>query len=264
MLLTDQTLDDAHGGLLELGLRRRQADVYAGDELTVVSRDGWLTVHAEQAGTSAPPERLDRPGLWKHVDAAHGARLAFDVPLAAMNRGLDDAADIVVGDLVLASVKWALETRDGMVGGDWVPPSPDELSIAPTMLSFRRESYVQQAAVTAGAASLALHVTIGRVAAGLSEGRLLRLRQIVADAARWRLVRIGLRGDADGGGLIEARIDLSGAPACVRNGLIPVAVDALRHAFSLLVSTVTFLGDSGCASRALDDNARQLLLKEQT
>ena len=266
MLLTDQILDKTHDRLLELGLRRRSTDVYADDDVMVVSRDGWLTLHTGAWSDQAGPDvaELDRPGLWKTVTSDETARRVFDVPLAVMLQRLDDTADVTGPDLACAAVTWALETRDGDVGSDWQPPAPDELSQAapPAALSFRWESLIQQAGFTTGPGMLTLQVTIGTVDADLSAARRGWIEHLLIDASRLRMARLGLRPGGNGVASIEACINLSGAPTCVRDVLVPVAVDALRSCFSLVVSTATFLGDTGCASRALYNDPHHLFSKE--
>ena len=259
----------------ELGFQRLRADEYAAEGMSLTVRHGWLVLSTAadtrggagdtaMPGMPSMPSMLGQAGLWKTaVDGSGDRTVTFDVPLAALLPRLSEGNDqeIDTGDAVGALVRWAMETRPGSVMPPWDPPSADQLeSIVPeAALSLRCGPHLQRVAVVAQEGRLALRVPICRAGEQIAGARRQWLHRLLADARDLRMVRVGMRAPGSGRALVEAEIDLSGAPAGVIEAALPIALDALRACFSQLAVTAAVICDPQCRSRALEQQPGEVL-----
>ena len=106
---------------------------------------------------------------------------------------------------------------------------------------------------------LALRVPICRTGEQMAAARRQWLDRLVADGSELRLVRVGIREPGSGSALVEAEIDLSGAPSGVLEAALPIALDALGACFSQLAATAAVICDPQCRSRALEQQPHDVL-----
>ncbi|MHC4710270.1 MAG: hypothetical protein ACYTA3_07570 [Planctomycetota bacterium] len=254
------------GQLRELGFRRVRADEYSAGDMLLTVRHGWLTLiaAADTRAGAGDTAMLGCPGLWKTaIDGSGGRILTFDVPLAALVQGMDEGNDdeIDTADAVAALVRWAIETRPGAVMPSWQPPPADQIaSIVPEATrSLRCGPHLQRVAIVAQEGRLALRVPICRAGEQVAGARRQWLDRLLADGRELRMVRVGLQEAGSGSALVEAEIDLSGAPAGVLETTLPIALDALRACFSQLAATAAVIGDPQCRSRVLEEQPHEVL-----
>ena len=267
MLLTEQTSARTTDRLAELGLRPDRPNAWSGEDLHLSIDGGWLRFSTARSSTAASAG-LDSPGLWK--PSAVGGRV-FEVPLDAILRRIDDTGlhdqidqvdpefDDDQGDhpevaMIAMLSTWAVQTLDGNGRKGWAPPAVERLNelIPPAALSFRSDALLEPCTLVSLEHTLRLQVCLGRIDPALSDVRRGWVDRVVADARRLRLVRVERRGSGDAPAMIEATVDLTGAPAAIGEAMLPLAVDALRHCFEFLALTATIVGDAQCASRVLD------------
>jgi hypothetical protein len=266
VLLSQATWKESTGRFRELGFQPVRADEYTADGMSLTFRHGWLTLSAAAGSRAGAGDTtmLGRPGLWKTAVGGSGDQaITFDVPLAALLAGLSEGNDqeIDTADAVGALVRWALETRPGAVMPPWHPPPADLLdSIVPEAArSLRCGPHLQRVAVVAQEGRLALRVPICRTTEQLAAARRQWLERLLADGSELRLVRVGIREPGSGCALVEAEIDLSGAPAGVLEAALPIALDALRACFSQLAATAAVICDPQCHSRVLERRPHDVL-----
>ena len=266
MLLAQNAWKESTGRFRELGFRRVRADEYVAEGLSLTVRHGWLTLSAAgdtSAGTG-DTAMLGRPGLWKTAVASSGDQtVTFDVPLAALLTRLSEGNDqeIDTADAVGALVRWAMETRPGSVLLPWQPPPADQIdSIVPEAArSLRCGPHLQRVAVVAAEGRLALRLPICRAGEPIAAARRQWLDRLLADGRELRMVRVGLGEPGSGSALVEAEIDLSGAPSGVLEAALPIALDALGACFSQLAATAAVICDPQCRSRALEQQPHDVL-----
>ena len=244
--------------------RYKQRLAWTRDDVKITVRDGWLTLRQPGDNGQAAGGDLGRPGLWKHVAEPDGSTSrTFDVPLATLLARLDVAEVDGVDEerVVDESVQWALDTRQGQPVAEWETPTTRRLDeiVPKAALTLRAGANLGLVRFVTTPGRLAVRLPICRAAAELTEARRGWLERLLADAGRLRMVRLGLRCDGGPGTTIEAEIDLSGAPPCVLDSVVHVAVDALRAVFSLLATTTTFIAEANCPSVALDADPQETL-----
>jgi hypothetical protein len=266
VLLSQITWKESTGRFRELGFQRVRADEYAAEGMSLTVRHGWLTLSAagDTRAGAGDTAMLGHPGLWKTaVDDSGDQTLSFDVPLAALLTRLSEGNDqeIDTADAVGALVRWAMETRPGSVLPPWQPPPADQIdSIVPEAArSLRCGPHLQRVTVVAQEGRLALRVPICRAGEQIAAARRQWLDRLLADGSELRMVRVGLREPGSGSVLVEAEIDLSGAPAGVLEAALPIALDALRACFSQLAATAAVICDPQCRSRALEQQPHDVL-----
>jgi hypothetical protein len=266
VLLSQTTWRESAGRIRELGFQRLRADEYSADDVTLTVRHGWLSLIAagDARAGAGDTAMLGRPGLWKTAVGGSGEEtLAFDVPLAALVQGMGDGNDdeIDTVDAVGALVRWALETRPGAVMPPWQPPPADQIdAIVPEAArSLRCGPRLQRVSVTAEEGRLALRVPICRAGEQIAGARRQWLERLLADGSELRMVRVGMREPGIGCALVEAEIDLSGAPGGVLDAALRIALDALHACFSQLVVTAAIICDPQCRSRMLEQDPHDVL-----
>ncbi|MHC4220013.1 MAG: hypothetical protein ACYSU7_16335 [Planctomycetota bacterium] len=259
MLLSPRVWTTTTDRLRELGFRRRQADTFTADGVTVTARGGWLTLRVTDGAPqdAAHPDLLGHAGLWKPAPAGNGgASLTCDLPLAALLQRVDEDTDGVIDSIL----RWALETRPGAVMPGWEAPASDHIDalVPEAARSLRCGPYLEPVTVVLEEAKLALRVTIRR-SGPLTGARRQWLDRVLADGTSFRMIRIGVREAGREDPVVEAETDLSGVPADVLDAALPVAFDALRACFSLLVFTTAVVCDPQCRSDALDHDPQVVL-----
>lgn len=171
----------------------------------------------------------------------------------AGGHGLEsDAGDADVLSLWLA---WALATKDGDAPAGWRCPSRPEIEawIGPGEPLARSGAIIRQGAVVRGENRLALRLPILPVVrTPLPEHRAAWLDALLEDAAeRWRMVRIGMPGDA-ASPLALAEIDFTGAPPALLPDLVRTGVQVLRLVVEWLALPAAFLANGRLPCRALE------------
>jgi hypothetical protein len=119
--------------------------------------------------------------------------------------------------------------------------------------------HLQRVAVVAQEGRLALRAPICRAGEQLAAARRQWLERLLADGSEIRMVRVGMTEPGTGSVLVEAEIDLSGAPAGVLETAVPIALDALRACFSQLAATAAVICDPQCRSRVLAQRPHDVL-----
>ena len=271
MLLSQITWKESTGRFQEMGFHRVRADEYAAEGMSLTVRHGWLTLSAAGdtgagAGDTGMPGMLGQAGLWKTaVDGRGDQTRTFDVPRAALLEGLGEGPDdeLDTADAVGAIVRWAMETRPGSVMPPWQPPPAAQIdSIVPEAArSLRCGPHLQRVAVVAQAQEgrLALRAPICRAGEQIAAARRQWLARLLADGSEIRMVRVGVQDPGSGTALVEAEIDLSGAPAGILETMLPIALDALRACFSQLAVTAAVICDPQCRSRVLEQQPSEVL-----
>jgi hypothetical protein len=129
-----------------------------------------------------------------------------------------------------------------------LPPPKEEIEswLPEQALTLQVGALALQGALIHGQTRLAFDFPlVPRIPAHLPPARRAWLQVLLADGQRrWRMVRIGIQGDAEA----HAEVDLSGAPHASLEPLARVGLDALRHVVSSLVEPADFLvhGAHGC------------------
>ena len=252
MQLTARTIARTNDRLAELGLQPDRPNAWSGEDLHLSIDGGWLCFSTKRSPPAASGG-LDAPGLWKQ---STGGGRVFEAPLGAIMQRIDDTGfDDHAEEAVIAMVAtWAVQTLDGTGARGWAPPAVERLDelLPPAALSFQSGSLLEPCTLVSLEHTLRVHVCLGRIDPALSDARRRWVDRVVADARRLRLVRVELRAPGEAPAMIEAAIDLTGAPAAIGEAMLPLAVDALRHCFEFLALTATIVGDAQCASRVLD------------
>jgi len=228
----------------------------------------WVTVRTK-AEPKADPEaemlrgRLGRPGLWKMVvpQKPKRARREFHLPLAAIEGGdarADDRAE--ADDPLRACLDWAAATVEGDVPDGWTSPPREQVEawIPSRGLVIQSGPLLRQGSLIHGPTRLALSFPLaGELSDEISPARRDWLGRVLADAqSRWRMVRVGMEG-APQRPEVRAEVDLTGAPHCVLEALVPIGLDAVRWVVSWSLWSVAFLTDARVTCRAWEAAQRK-------
>ena len=255
MNIAMKTPDAWRSALKDLGFRRaRDGSGFRQNGLAVKPQRRWLVA---TAGAGKEEDalfgRLGKPGLWKLVTDGAELRREFHLPLSVLSvqevlgEGDEEAPDPLEGCL-----GWASATALEDIPAGWECPSRDEVEswIPEGGLTLRTGGLVRQGSLVCGSDRLALRIPIvTEVPAALSEARRAWLRALLLDAQdRWRMVRIGIEGQADRPAVV-AEVDLSGAPPVVIEALFRISLDALRWVTSWLVRSAGLVADARVACR---------------
>ncbi len=244
---------DPARALGELGFRRHRPGLYSTRGVTLTVRGGWLTVVTARPRKAPPGGDLGRPGLWMTGVGGRTACRVFELPLdPLLGTAADDYDERAPGDVVAAAARWALETRSGRPRRSWTAPPAERVRAAAGTQTLRAGRHLEPVRVTCQKRTVALRATMGRIDGSISEPRRRWLEQLLADAGRLRMVRVGVAPNAGGPSMFEAEVNLSGAPPWMAEALLPVAVEALRRCFSWLAPTAALIGDPQIKSVALE------------
>ena len=188
----------------------------------------WSTLLSARAGSSP------RPGPWKWVTTGAPRALVFDLP------PLDDAH--------VAVIEWALATHAGRVPEQWEVPAAEDVERWTTgRLTVRVGSLTSQGKVIRTADRFAVLFPLGTVPRALGAGRRRWLDALVADAGRWRMVRI----EESGAHVLEAKIDLTGVPAPALESFLETSVAALRWVVESMLRPIALVLDAEVQSAVL-------------
>jgi hypothetical protein len=214
----------------------------------------WLSVSAPRgADDRGPRGRLGGPGLWKpDLETPGGDRLVFDCPLAALLRQRGDH-EIAEETLVEQIVAWSLATLECRVPEGWKPPGPERLEalLPRETRSIRFGAFIAQVEIAAEPGRLALRVPMAGLSSDLTPARRVWLDTLLDDAARLRMVRVGVREDLVPQ-RVEAEVDLSGAPSACVEGLVVCALEALRLCYRSMVLSFSVVAGGSAHSRAME------------
>jgi hypothetical protein len=212
--------------------------------------NGWpvLTTAKPLAGVDPLRGQLDRPGLWKLVRSGDGVRRVFEMP-PPKHAPADDGDE--PADPALACLSWALATAAGKLPDGWQPPPRHEVEawLPANGLTVQAGSLVRQGELVHRPERLALRFPIlTTIPADLPAARRGWLEEVLQEGQdRWRLVRVGLAGEA-----AWAEVDLSGCPGPVLESLFRAGLGALRWVVEWLAGTAAFLADPAVGCRALE------------
>lgn len=227
--------------------RRRPASRATSNRFTLA--DGWATLRSSRPLAHADPLRdlLGRPGLWKLVRSPQGVVRVFELPPLPTDLG-EEEDEPLSPDACLA---WAQATARGEVPDNWAPPPRSEVDAWLTggALTVAAGAVVRQGELIHRPDRLALrYPVLLRLPSELSPLRRAWLEELLLDAQdRWRLVRVGLAGDA-----AWAEVDLTGCPGPLMECLFRAGRDALRWVVGWLAESTAFLADPGATCRAVE------------
>lgn len=204
-----------------------------GHELAI-ERD-WLRVESSRASREPCPGAgmLGRPGLWRPrpLDEDRYARV-FELPATVFADGEEEEADFPSG-LCAACLSWAVATARGLPPADWSAPPLEQVRacIPEGALTVRAGAIVREGEIEHSGQRLAIRCPILlSIPDDLPAPRRHWLLASVLQAQRlWRLVRVGIDESTSA---LMGEVDLTGAPECVLESLLPVAVDSLRWVVS--------------------------------
>jgi hypothetical protein len=224
----------------------------------------WAIVSRElrdgESGAAAESlHHLGRPGLWKLITGARVPRWVFEVPLCVVDEiGAEEADED--GDVRFAGLRKlvaaAVATMDGVASPDWPAPPAQQIArvIAPDMLAVQCAEVACQGRIVRSDHRLSVEFPIvTNIPADLSASRVQKLHALLGEAHnKWRLVRVGLREDANANGARSAvaEADLTGIPPAAIDSLLRYSADASRH-------LVRWAG--GSAAMLIDGRACELL-----
>ena len=215
---------------------------------------GWLELRAPCDAAHVQPsglQPLGQPGLWRVVeDPARGRARVFEWPWrGAAIRSADEAERTPLSLMQ----DWAMVTFEGRLARSWQPPARAGLDawLPSPRLVVRAGAVAAQGALLAADGVLRLSLPLAtRPFGSLPPARRAWAAACLRDTqCRLRLVRLGVRADDD---TLAAEVDLSGAPAELVAGLLPVAAAALRAAGESLLPTLSLLFNAGSAVALLE------------
>lgn len=222
---------------------------YRGKDLLFGFAAGWGVLWPARTSATRDPlyAHLGEPGLWRWtpaVDSRHPCRI-FELPPVLLPRGYANHEQTIFQE----TVEWARATRPrDATSLDWTPPPLEQVKdwLPERGLSVRAGTLARQGTLVHSPQRLALEFPVVSCPDDLPPERRQWLRELLLDAQmRWRLARVGIAREK-----VWAEIDLTGAPPCVLEPLLPVALECVRWLVAWVLEPAQFLVD-GTDCRAL-------------
>jgi hypothetical protein len=196
------------------------------------------------------------------ISGARLPRWVFEVPLCVVDEmGAADAADDAADDADVrfigleTLVATAVGTMEGVAPAEWISPPAEQIAAAarPEMLTVQCAEVACQGRIVRADRRLSIEFPIvSNIPPDLPPARLQKLSALLAEAHHaWRLVRVGMRDETDGGRSAIAEVDLSGIPHAAIDPLLRYSVDALHHVVRWSAASAAMLVD-GRACELLD------------
>ena len=244
-----------HREMAALGfLPNRGKPGYRAEDLLLGYAAGWGVLWPTRSGATRDPLHADlgEPGLWRWtttIDSKHPRRI-FELPQILLPGGHPNWDQNHQETVFQQTVAWARATRIRDTAAlVWTPP-PLELVqgwLPEGCLTVRTGTLARQGALVHSARRLALEFPVVSCPDDLPSERRQWLRELLVDARmRWHLARVGFARQK-----VLAEVDLTGAPPCVLEPLLPVALECLRWLVGWVLESAQFLVDGTAECRAL-------------
>ena len=241
-----------------LGFRRGlDSPAYRRNGLSVRPNRTWCTFERRAGAAMDPLQQPSRPGLWKLVGSPRSESLCweFHLPFRLFS---GDRILPALGEETspfLASAEWAIRTSTGEPVPGWAPPDRAEIErwIPEGAWSLQCGPFVRQGSLIHAPERLAVRFpVVHHLPPVLPASRRDWLIKTLLDSQnRWYMVRLRMN-DVPGQPVVEAEVDLSGAPSSILEELFRFSLDALRWVVSWLLWPVAFLADPSVTCRALE------------
>lgn len=226
---------------------------YRAESLLFGFTAGWGALWPTRpSATPDPLAHLAEPGLWRWttaMDSTHPRRI-FELPPVLLPSGHPNCDRIHEETIFQETVEWARATRTRDTAAlDWTPPPLELIQgwLPERCMTVQSGTFARQGALVHSPQRLALEFPVVSCPDDLPSERWQWLRELLVDAQmRWHLGRVGFARQK-----VWAEVDLTGAPLCVLEPLLPVALECLRWLVAWVLEPAQFLVDGTADCRAL-------------